>query len=244
MSCSMITIVSVPFSSATRSVRRAVPSAPRPDVGSSRNRILGSVARARPISSALRSPYARSPVRTRSRPRNPTRPRIAAAWSCAAESRARSRHTSNDRLRIAGSATSTLSSAVSSSKRLMPWNDRATPLRVISAAPRPAIARPSRRMSPRSGAYRPVRQLKQVVLPAPFGPMMPVSEPASKARSMRSSTTRSPNRLCRPTASNSATQRALRQRAPRSANRPARPSGFHSTTAMNSSPYQNSHVSV
>ena len=59
MSCSMTTIVSVRFNSRMRSARRAVPSLPRPAVGSSRNRRRGSVASAMAISSARRSPYER-----------------------------------------------------------------------------------------------------------------------------------------------------------------------------------------
>src|SRR5262249_42855630 len=56
MLCSMMTSVSCSLSPRTRSARRAVASVPRPDVGSSRNRMRGSAASATPISSARRSP--------------------------------------------------------------------------------------------------------------------------------------------------------------------------------------------
>ena len=59
MSCSMMTIVSVRFSSAISSASRAVPDEPSPAVGSSRNSRRGCAASATPISSARRSPYDR-----------------------------------------------------------------------------------------------------------------------------------------------------------------------------------------
>ena len=81
----------------------------------------------------------------------PTRSRRSAAASRAALSRARSRQASNERARIDGSATTRLSSAESSLNRLMAWNDRAIPSRVIAGGGRPRIDRPSNAMSPRSG---------------------------------------------------------------------------------------------
>src|SRR6266853_1452897 len=41
---------------------------------------------------------------------------------------------------------------------------------------------PSHRTSPRSGSRKPLRTLKSVVLPAPFGPMMPRISPARTSK--------------------------------------------------------------
>ncbi len=46
------------------------------------------------------------------------------------------------------------------------------PLREIAFEGRPVISSPSKMMRPPLGRSTPVRQLKNVLLPAPFGPMM------------------------------------------------------------------------
>ena len=66
-----------------------------------------------------------------------------------------------------------LSMASMSSNRVMIWNER------DMSHPRDALRRQAgdvaaiQQIEPRSGAYRPESTLKQVVLPAPLGPMMP-----------------------------------------------------------------------
>ncbi len=92
----------------------------------------------------------------------------------------------------------TFSRALNSSNSVMIWNERATPLPAIACGAIPATSSPSRRMRPRLGFTRPVSTLKNVVLPAPFGPMMPCSSPSVTSRSISSSTTRSPKRTCTP----------------------------------------------
>src|SRR5688572_6814019 len=84
----------------------------------------------------------------------------------------------------------------------MIWKEREIPSRAIWCGGMPVMSRPSNRMRPRSGAWRPVSRLKQVVLPAPFGPMIPDSRPGAKCRDTSSSTTWCPKRLCRCWASN------------------------------------------
>ena len=46
------------------------------------------------------------------------------------------------------------------------------PLREIALEGRPVISSPSNMIWPPLGRSTPVRQLKKVLLPAPFGPMM------------------------------------------------------------------------
>src|SRR5262245_23378583 len=60
---------------------------------------------------------------------------------------------------------------------------------------RPTMSRPSSRISPPSGATRPVMALNAVVFPAPFGPISPVMVrgPRSKLTPLRAATP--PNRL-------------------------------------------------
>src|SRR5262245_37843029 len=57
------------------------------------------------------------------------------------------------------------------------------------------MSAPSNSTRPESGATVPVAMPNSVVLPAPFGPMMPSASPWSNARSRRSATTTAPNRL-------------------------------------------------
>src|SRR6266481_6304665 len=60
------------------------------------------------------------------------------------------------------------------------------------------ILRPFRRISPASGASPPAIRLKSVVLPAPFGPMMPSASPGATDRSTSSAATTEPKVLRRP----------------------------------------------
>ena len=54
---------------------------------------------------------------------------------------------------------------------------------------------PSNMTRPASGATVPVTMPNSVVLPAPFGPMMPSASPRNSVRSMPSATTTAPKRL-------------------------------------------------
>ena len=67
--------------------------------------------------------------------------------------------------------TSTFSRLVIVGNRRMFWNVRPTPRCVTACGGRPATSRPSNRISPEVGVYTPVSMLKNVVLPAPFGPI-------------------------------------------------------------------------
>ena len=56
--------------------------------------------------------------------------------------------------------------------RRMFWNVRAMPSAVILSGRTPSICLPSNSILPSDGRYRPVSMLKNVVLPAPLGPMI------------------------------------------------------------------------
>ncbi len=205
MSCSMTTIVSVRLSSAISSASRAVPSAPSPAVGSSRNRMRGSVASASAISSARRSPYARSFAGARSVPRGRRARAAPAARSCAAPYRADGRaRRRTPRARIRGSATSTLSSA----GVLIEQADRLERARRRRGARSPrATAGDVGAVEQHAAAIRrvvPRQQIEARRLAGTVGPHDARQRPSSNARSIRSSTMRSPKRLCRALASKSA----------------------------------------
>ena len=75
--------------------------------------------------------------------------------------------------RNAGRPIMTLSRAENSSNRVMIWNERAMPLAAMRCGLNPVTSSPPSRTRPRLGFTRPVRTLKKVVLPAPFGPITP-----------------------------------------------------------------------
>src|SRR6476660_8479124 len=60
------------------------------------------------------------------------------------------------------------------------------------------ISRPFRRISPASGARPPAIRLKSVVLPAPFGPIIPSASPCATDRSISSAAMTEPKLLRRP----------------------------------------------
>jgi len=65
----------------------------------------------------------------------------------------------------------TFSSAVRCGNTAEIWKERTRPSRAISAGRRPVMSRPLNVIRPRVGARKWVSRLKQVVLPAPLGPM-------------------------------------------------------------------------
>src|SRR5882724_5643836 len=75
------------------------------------------------------------------------------------------------------------------------------------------MSRPSKRITPASGAISPVSCPISVLLPAPFGPMMACNSPGGIASEMPSEATTPPKRLVSPSiaSSASATARALQE---------------------------------
>src|SRR5438132_7330815 len=65
----------------------------------------------------------------------------------------------------------------------------------MSGGERPAISMPSSRMRPLSGFSAPVIRLKNVLLPAPLGPITAVSDPSAKFSVMSSAALTPPNDL-------------------------------------------------
>ena len=65
----------------------------------------------------------------------------------------------------------TFSSTVRCGKTAEIWNERPSPSWATSAGLSAVMSRPSKTIRPRVGERNLVSRLKQVVLPAPFGPM-------------------------------------------------------------------------
>ena len=90
--------------------------------------------------------------------------------------------------------TMTFSSAVISPHSRMFWKVRAMPSRVIWWRLRRPIGSPSNTTVPEVGRYTPVMALKQVVLPAPLGPIRPRISPRRMAKFTESSAVSPPKR--------------------------------------------------
>src|SRR3989475_550736 len=90
-------------------------------------------------------------------------------------------------------ATCTFSSAVSVAKVAVIWNVRLTPRRQIAYGGRPEIRSPRNATRPASAASWPVRMLKNVVFPAPFGPMSARISPRGNSKETPSPARRPPS---------------------------------------------------
>ena len=78
------------------------------------------------------------------------------------------------------------------------WNVRAMPRATIALGRSPARLAPSKTTRPPSARTRPVTTLKNVVLPAPLGPMSPMMPPRGTTRSTALSATTPPNAFVTP----------------------------------------------
>src|SRR5262245_28167248 len=141
-----------------------------PAVGSSRRSRSGSLASAMPSSSCFWLPCERKPL---------TSP----AFSCSPTDSSTAYVSSRKRLstrakkwrprpRCEMNAACTFSKTVSLGKMLVRWNERPMPRRQTSWGASPVMSRPFRITAPASGRRWPVTRLKNVVLPAPLGPMI------------------------------------------------------------------------
>ena len=72
------------------------------------------------------------------------------------------------------------------------WNVRATPRAMILSGRRPVMSLSANTIRPVEGLYSPVSMLKNVVLPAPLGPMIETIERGGIEKSMPSTATRPP----------------------------------------------------
>src|SRR6266545_4094198 len=82
-------------------------------------------------------------------------------------------------------------------KMLVRWNERAMPRCATPCGGVPAMSRPSKTIRPEVGACCPVSRLKNVVLPAPLGPITECSEPSSTSIVTSLTAVRAPNDLVR-----------------------------------------------
>ena len=105
-----------------------------------------------------------------------------------------------DRLRPSARSTATrrLSSTLSSGKISVIWNVRAMPSRTRASGGSFVTSCPSKRTAPALGENNPLMRLKNVVLPAPFGPMMARNSPGSTDSDTSPIAARLPKRLLRP----------------------------------------------
>src|SRR6516164_3580484 len=92
----------------------------------------------------------------------------------------------------------TFSSTVAPGRIFVIWYERAIPLCEIRCGGSPAMSSPSKMMRSAVGRSTPVRQLKNVDLPAPFGPMMARIFPGCTAMETLLSAMSPPKRTVRP----------------------------------------------
>src|SRR5262245_18929388 len=143
----------------------------RPADGSSSSKTRGWVASARPSSTRRAVPVGSRSTRSSATACSPTRSRISSATTPGARER------SCAHPRRISAATRTFSRAVRLPKVSSRWNVRPIPSRARWCGLRRVMSRPSSSMRPVSGACSPVTTLNRVVLPAPLGPMRPVTCP-------------------------------------------------------------------
>ena len=112
---------------------------------------------------------------------------LSASPSMSIAAKARSRHSGSGKRRMIRSACRRcactvavrIASTVSEGKIEAIWNERAMPRLAICAGGSPTMSSPASVTRPLSGRIAPEMRLKKVVLPAPFGPMIAVSEPGA-----------------------------------------------------------------
>src|ERR1700687_5319478 len=170
MMCSTMTsVMPERWMSRTRSMASCTSRWVRPAIASSSNRTLGSVASARAISSRLRPGVPSERAGASARRLSPTR-----------SSTARARVSASLRWNVRRNAPIiTFSSTDMPSKVCATWKVRARPSWARTSGPRLVMSRPSNRTLPDVDIRSPVRQLNNVDLPAPFGPIRPRMSPCS-----------------------------------------------------------------
>src|SRR5438270_2256319 len=163
-------------SSSNRSPNASVSWVSRPEPGSSRSSRRGLAARARASSTSRARPVGMASTRSLAAPVMPTRSRIASVTSLGFDPSLAQR-------RRISAATSTFSRAVREPNTSRRWKVRARPSRARWWALRLETSLSSISTLPDVGSCNPVMTLNRVVLPAPLGPMSPVTRPGSAVRS-------------------------------------------------------------
>ncbi len=159
----------------------------RPEEGSSRSRRRGRVARARASSSRRAWPVGSVSAGRPARCARPTRSRTPSALAAASER-------SCDQRRRISAAASTFSRTDNDPKTSSLWKVRAMPSRARLCGLSAVMSVPSKETFPAWRDWRPQMALKSVVLPAPLGPMRPVTVPGSTTRSTPRNAWTPPNR--------------------------------------------------
>src|ERR1700732_2260172 len=95
------------------------------------------------------------------------------------------------------------SSVVALGRTLVIWYERAMPFCEIQSGESPVISPPLNKIRPDEGRNTPVTQLKKVLLPAPFGPIIARISPRSTAKLIRFSAVCPPKRTVRSSVRNS-----------------------------------------
>src|ERR1700722_19297659 len=147
----------------------------RPEDGSSSSSRRGRVGSERASSSSRACPVGSVSAPRPARCVNPTRARTSSALAPALER-------SCDQRRRISAAARTFSRTEREPKISSRWKVRAMPSRARLWGVRPVMSAPSKVMGRAVMFCRPQMALKHVVLPAPLGPMRPVTEPASTVR--------------------------------------------------------------
>src|SRR5262245_40141400 len=97
----------------------------------------------------------------------------------------------------------TLSRMVMSGKVAGIWKVRPMPSRACASGEARVTSRPSNLTDPALGTRSPARQLKNVDLPAPFGPIKPMMSPSATSRSASETARKLPNNCVTDRASSS-----------------------------------------
>ena len=92
----------------------------------------------------------------------------------------------------------TFSSVVALGRMLVIWYERAMPFCEMPSGGSVVMSSPLNRMRPEVGCNTPVRQLKKVLLPAPFGPMIARISPRLTSKFTLLSAVRPPKRIVSP----------------------------------------------
>src|ERR1700676_3696606 len=171
MMCSTMTsVIPERWMSRTRSMARWTSRWVSPAIASSSSSTLGSVASARAISSRLRPGVPSDRAGARASLPMPTRSSTARAFLSASDLREVRRN----------APIITFSSTDMPSKVCGTWKVRARPICARASGARLVMSRPSNKTRPDVDSRSPVRQLKKVDLPAPFGPIRPRMSPCSR----------------------------------------------------------------
>ena len=191
-------MVSSPFSARSIETIRADSSGPKPAIGSSSSSMRGSPASAMASSSCRCSPWLSEAAGPSARPARPARSSAARAGARNASSLRALRQKRNECPACACTASATLSRTLRSRNSDVIWNERARPSRLRLCGGSAVMSSPAKRMRPKSARNWPLSCAINVVLPAPFGPMMACSSPGATSSERLSVATMPPKRLARP----------------------------------------------